>query len=77
MEIWQNKIRALRKYLRGWANNINGAYKKEKKEIISKLDELDKKAQGTMLAPHEVDLRHCLSARLIQLLREKEVKWYQ
>jgi hypothetical protein len=43
MEIWQNKIRALRKYLRGWANNINGAYKKEKKEIISKLDELDKK----------------------------------
>jgi hypothetical protein len=30
-----------------------------------------------MLTPHEVDLQHCLSARLIQLLREKEVKWYQ
>jgi hypothetical protein len=62
MEIWQNKIRSLRRYLGGWAKNINGAHKKGKKEIIRKLDELDKKAEGTMLAPHEVDLRHCLNA---------------
>jgi hypothetical protein len=31
LEIWQNKIRSLRKYLRGWAKNQNGAYKKERK----------------------------------------------
>jgi hypothetical protein len=31
LEIWQNKIRSLRRYLRGWAKNQNGAYKKEKK----------------------------------------------
>jgi hypothetical protein len=74
MEVWQNKIRALRKYLRGWAKNKNGAYKKEKKEIISKLDELDKKAEVTMLAPHEVDIKHCLNTRVIQLLCEEEVK---
>jgi hypothetical protein len=77
IEIWQNKIRALRRYLRGWAKNNNGAFKMEKKEIISKLDELDKKAEGTLLAPHEVDLRQCLRTQLIQLLREEEVKWYQ
>jgi hypothetical protein len=77
MEVWQNKIRALRKYLRGWAKNKNGAYKKEKKEIISKLDELDKKAEVTMLAPHEVDIKHCLNTRVIQLLCEEEVKWFQ
>jgi hypothetical protein len=71
MEIWQNKIRSSRKYLSRWAKNLNGAYKKEKKELISKVDELDKKAKSTMLAPHEVDLRHCLNARLIQLLREE------
>jgi hypothetical protein len=57
--------------------NLNRAYKKEKKEITSKIDELGKKAESTMLAPHEVDLRHCLKAWLIQLLREEEVKWYQ
>jgi hypothetical protein len=77
LEIWQNKIRSLRKYLRGWAKNQNGAYKKEKKEISSKIDKLDKKAENTMLLSHEVDLWHCLKARLIQLLREEEIKWYQ
>jgi hypothetical protein len=64
MEIWQNKIRSLRKYLRGWKNQ-NGAYKKEKKELPSKIDELDKKAEHIMLLPHEVDLRHCLNVWLI------------
>jgi hypothetical protein len=53
LEIWQNKIRALRRYLSGWAKNMNGAYKKEKKDITNKLDELDKKAESTMLLPHE------------------------
>jgi len=31
IERWQNKIRRLRQYLRGWAKNISGHYKKEKK----------------------------------------------
>jgi hypothetical protein len=74
MEIWQNKIPSLRRYLRGWAKNLNGEIKKEKKEITRRVDELDKKAESTMLLPYEVDLRHC---RLIQILREEEVKWYQ
>jgi hypothetical protein len=30
LEKWQNKIRNLRKYLRGWAKNASGTYKKEK-----------------------------------------------
>jgi hypothetical protein len=29
MQRWQNKIRRLRQFLRGWAKNMNGAYKKE------------------------------------------------
>jgi hypothetical protein len=29
---------------------------------------LDKKAEVTMLTPHEVDIKHCLNTRLIQLL---------
>jgi hypothetical protein len=46
----------LRRYLRGWAKNLNGEIKKEKKEITRRVDELDKKAKSTMLLPHEVDL---------------------
>jgi hypothetical protein len=77
MEKWQNKIRALRRYLRGWAKNMNKIYKKEKKELTLKIEQLDRKAETTMLLPHEVDLKHCLNARLLQLLREEEIKWYQ
>jgi hypothetical protein len=39
---------------------MNGAYKNEKKEITKILEQLDKKAESTMLLPHEVDLKHCL-----------------
>jgi hypothetical protein len=77
MEIWQNKIRALRRYLRGWVKNINGTCKKEKKEILDKLEQLDKRAENTMLAPQDLEVKQCLNMRLMQLLREEEIKWFQ
>jgi hypothetical protein len=77
IEIWQNKIRTLRRYHRGWVKNINGVYKKEKKEIMSRSVQLVKKVEGTMLSPHEMDVKHCLNVRLMQLLREEEITWYQ
>jgi hypothetical protein len=40
---WQNKIRRLRQFLRGWAKNMSGAYKKEKQELMRRAEELDKK----------------------------------
>jgi hypothetical protein len=33
MQRWQNKIRRLRQFLRGWAKNMNGAYIKEKQSF--------------------------------------------
>jgi hypothetical protein len=77
IEIWQNKIRSLRRYLRGWAKNMNGSYKKEKDDTLQKMEQLDKKAKMTMLSPQELDVKHCLKMRLMQLLREEEIKWYQ
>jgi hypothetical protein len=53
LERWQNKIRCLRQYLRGWANNQNRAYRKEKKELTERIE-------MTVLQQHEVDLKHCL-----------------
>jgi hypothetical protein len=34
MERWQNKIRHLRQFLRGWARNESGIYKQEKERLI-------------------------------------------
>ena len=77
MENWQAKIRKLRQHLRGWAKNVSGAYKKEKKGILNSLDVLDKKAEVSVLSAQELDLKQYLQSRLAELLREEEVKWYQ
>jgi hypothetical protein len=76
IERWQAKIRRLRQYLRGWAKNESGAYKKEKATILNKLDELDKKAESATLNGLELDLKHVLNERLAELLREEKLKWY-
>ena len=77
LEKWQEKIRRLRQYLRGWTKNVSGAYKKEKKALLEKLDELDKKTETMLLTSQEVNLKHVLNERLAELLREEELKWYQ
>ena len=67
----------MRQYLQGWAKNTSGAYKKEKKELLNRLNEIDKKTERSCLSAQELDLKHCLQNRLAQLLREEEIKWYQ
>jgi hypothetical protein len=46
----------LRQHLRGCAKNTIGVNKKEK-DLLDKLDSLDKKAEITVLTPQEVDLK--------------------
>jgi hypothetical protein len=77
MQRWQNKIRRLRQFLRGWARNMNGAYKKEKQELLRKAEELDKKAESQLLSQCDWDLKQSIHERLNQLLREEELKWFQ
>jgi hypothetical protein len=67
----------LRQYLRGWAKNISGQYKKGKKEVLNTLDMLDKKVEHTPLQAEEINIKQCLNNRLAHLLREEEIKWYQ
>lgn len=74
MERWQGKNRKLRKFLRGWAKNVSGHNKKEKKVILEKLDVMDKKAKSGFLSTTELDTRNFLRKRLATLLREEEIK---
>ena len=77
LQKWQNKIRSLRQFLRGWAINMNGAYKKEKQELLRKADLLDREAETRLLSQQELDLKQCIKDRLVLLLREEEIKWFQ
>jgi hypothetical protein len=54
-----------------------GSYKNEKNTLLALLQDLDKKAKTDRLSDHEIDLKHYLKERLISLLREEEIKWYE
>jgi hypothetical protein len=41
------------------------------------LEQQDKKAENTMLTPQEPEVEQCLNMRLMPLLREEEIKWFQ
>jgi len=77
LERWQNKIRRLRQHLRGWAKHTAGTYRKEKKRLLAILEKLDKKAETNFLSDQEVNFKHYLKERLVLLLREEELKWYE
>jgi hypothetical protein len=75
MENWQNKIRHLRSYLRGWAKNMSSIYKSEKVRLSSIIDMLDLKAKTILLLEDE---RRCLknaNDELAKLRRDEETKW--
>lgn len=74
---WQNKIRRVRQFLRGWAKNESGKYKKEKARLLERAEELDKKAEVQVLSSQELDIKNYVKNRLATLLREEEIKWYQ
>jgi mannosylglycoprotein endo-beta-mannosidase len=77
LEHCQFKICRLRQHLRGWARHIAGSYRKEKKTLLSLLDNLDKQAENGELSDQEINLKHYLKERLVSLLREEELKWYE
>jgi uncharacterized protein YfdQ (DUF2303 family) len=45
MERWLNKIRRLRRFLRGWARNLVSQNKKHKSELLAKIDAFDRKTE--------------------------------
>jgi hypothetical protein len=71
LEIWQARIRKVRHHLRGWVNHTSGLLKKEKKENISKLDDIHKRAEIVPVSSTELDLRNYLQNRLDFFVKRK------
>jgi hypothetical protein len=74
MKRWQSKVRAVRRFLRGWARNVVGDNRKKKCFLIEQLNLLDVKAESHLLNQREMEYKHCLSlsAELTKLHREEE-----
>jgi hypothetical protein len=77
IEIWQNKIRHLRLFLRGWARNLSSEYKKEKERLLNIINTLDLKAETTPLNDSERDAMRVANEKVLNLRRDEESKWAQ
>jgi len=77
MKKWSNKVRRLSQFLRGWAKNVNGNFRREKEELFRLAEELDIKAESQILSQQELDLKQSVNERITQFLREEEIKWFQ
>jgi hypothetical protein len=75
MEIWQNKIRHLRQYLRGWARNLCGQYKIEKDRLLNIVEILDCKAETVPLDAQERHTMRKANDDLAKVRRDEESKW--
>lgn len=74
---WQEKARRMRRHLKGWHFNVEGIYKRQNKELMSKLDMLDKKEETTPLIVPERTLKLDWDISLKRIMRDEELKWRQ
>jgi mannosylglycoprotein endo-beta-mannosidase len=51
--------------------------RRDKSNLLAKIDVLDIKAETFLLSPQEVELRHHLKGQLTKLLREEKIYWLQ
>ena len=54
---WNNKMCALRKFLRGWARHTAGILKKEKLRLSSIIDDLEALAEIRALSDLELEIK--------------------
>lgn len=77
LQRWQNKIRRVRNFLKGWARNMASHNKGKKFSLLAELDILDRKAEILVLSPQESEYRGTLKHELTKILREEELYWLQ
>ena len=77
IEIWQNKIRHLRSFLKGWAKSLSGEYRKERDRLLNLIDVLDKKAETSVLDNADRERLTAANDSLAKLRRVEEAKWAQ
>jgi hypothetical protein len=74
---WNNKLRAIRKYLGGWAKYVAGKLKNEKNSLSSIIDHLEALAAIRPVPRQEIELKNQSNEQIASHLREEELKWYQ
>lgn len=76
LDNWQDCVRKMRKFLKGWGANIWGTTRKKKQELLQLIQELDSRSEGHDLTALEWR-RYQLEEELIEVYRAEELYWQQ
>lgn len=74
IDVWQFKIRRLRKFLKGWSINIEAEQKKHKKTLIAEYDCLDILSESQALLPEEKERIKAIRYELDKIWKMEEIK---
>lgn len=76
-DIVQQKLRKARQVLKGWNFNYEGFFRKNKKIICDKIEEIDRRSEDTGLSLQDYQSRNTLQKEYNHIIREDEIKWMQ
>jgi hypothetical protein len=74
VDIWQCKIRNLRKKFKGWSRNREAELRKLKSKLMAELDQFDKLAENQNLSRHELERRKDISFEMKESWKIEEIK---
>jgi hypothetical protein len=77
LDVWKLKLKRLRQKLIGWNSNIVGHYKKLKKNLIEKIDILDKASESSGLSDADSFLKLDLESNLRKIVDEENISLRQ
>jgi hypothetical protein len=74
MEVWQNKIRNLRRMVRGWASNVVAELNKYEQAVTAEYNWLDEEEERRSLTAEEKDRLRILSRELEHIWSLEEIR---
>jgi len=77
LDVWHGCLQSLRHYLRGWSLRISGENKDTKKNIATRIEEIDIIAEKRLLSNSEWEQRINLEETLDKMNLIEELQWKQ
>lgn len=74
IDVWQFKVRNLRRYTKGWCANVESAQFKYKQQLIAEYDQLDILSESISLSPVCKNCMKFISDELTGIWKREEVK---
>jgi hypothetical protein len=74
---WYIKVNRIKKFLKGWGNNLKGQTRRYKMVLKNELDELEKIEEDASLPVHLLERKTFIQTELMRLLEEEEMYWHK